>query len=85
MKVFEGKTTVFSDSQSAIHLCKNPIFHDRTKHVDVKYHFIREKISQGVVEVKKVHTDDNPADFGTKVVTLSKFTRCLDLLRIGDS
>ena len=76
---------MFSDNQSAIHLCKNHVFHDRTKHVDVKYHFIREKISKGVVEVKKVHTDDNPADFGTKVVTLSKFKRCLDLLRIGDS
>ncbi|KAL0345495.1 UNVERIFIED_CONTAM: Retrovirus-related Pol polyprotein from transposon TNT 1-94 [Sesamum radiatum] len=36
------KVTVFSDSQSSIQLCKNPIFHDRTKHIDVRYHFIKD-------------------------------------------
>ena len=82
LKIYNGTATVFSDSQSAIHLCKNPVFHDRTKHVEVKYHFIREKITQGIINIEKVSTEDNPADFGTKIVTLSKFKLCLDLLGI---
>ena len=56
------------------------VFHDRTKHVEIKYHFIREKISLGVIKIEKVPTEENSTDFGTKVVTLSKFNHCLDLL-----
>ena len=50
----------------------------------VKYHFIRDKISEGIVEVEKISTDDNPADMGTKIVSYSKFKHCLNLLKIGD-
>ena len=83
LKIFEGTAEINLDSQSAIHLCKNPMYHDRTKHIDIKYFFIREKVTQEVVRIEKVHTDDNPADMGTKVVTLGKFNHCKDLLRIG--
>ena len=82
--LFKGVTTIFSDSQSAVHLCKNPMFHDRTKHVEVRYHFIREKVTQGAMKVEKVPIEENPADFGTKVVTLNKFNHCLSLLGIED-
>ena len=82
LKLYEGSVSIYSDSQSALHLCKNPVFHDRTKHVDIKYHFIRERISDGEVVMNKVSTDDNPADVGTKVVTLGKFKHCLKLLRV---
>ena len=40
--MLQGKVVVFSDSQSAIHLSKNPVYHERTKHVDVKYHYVRD-------------------------------------------
>ncbi|KAL2237275.1 UNVERIFIED_CONTAM: Retrovirus-related Pol polyprotein from transposon TNT 1-94 [Sesamum indicum] len=43
-----NKLTVYSDSQSSIQLCKNPVFHDRTKHIDVRYHFIRDIVSKEV-------------------------------------
>ena len=51
LKLMNGVTTIYSDSQSAIHLCRNPVFHDRTKHVEVKYHFIRDKIAQKVIDI----------------------------------
>ncbi|KAL5581648.1 hypothetical protein UlMin_014090 [Ulmus minor] len=83
LKLLEDKATVYTDSQSALHLCKNPVFHERTKHVDVKYHFIREKVTDGSIIVEKISTKDNLANAGTKVVPLSKFKLCLDLLRIS--
>ena len=78
-----GKTVVYSDSQSAIHLSKNPVHHERTKHVDVKYHFVREIISSGKIEIKKVPTEDNPSDMGTKTVTATKLSHCMKLLHVG--
>ncbi|KAL5560862.1 hypothetical protein UlMin_030609 [Ulmus minor] len=66
LKVLEEKATVYTDSQMALHLCKNPVFHERTKHIDVRYHFIREKITDGIIIIEKISTDDNPANVGTK-------------------
>lgn len=43
LNLLHSKATIFSNSQSYVHLCKNPTYHDRTKHIDVKYKFIREK------------------------------------------
>ncbi|CAA7042283.1 unnamed protein product [Microthlaspi erraticum] len=59
---------VWCDSQSAICLSKNNLFHERTKHIAVKYYFIRDMIDDGEVEVLKIHTSRNPADILTKVV-----------------
>ena len=83
LKVLKAQVVVYLDSQSALHLCKNPVFHERTKHVDVWYHFIREKVTEGRIHVDNVATEENPADLGTKVLTLSKFKHCLELLRVG--
>ncbi|KAG7532793.1 Reverse transcriptase RNA-dependent DNA polymerase [Arabidopsis thaliana x Arabidopsis arenosa] len=73
---------IYCDSQSAIEVSKNNVHHDRTKHIDVKYHFIREVIASGVVEVLKISTEKNPADIFTKIVTVSKFQDALNLLQV---
>ena len=83
LNVYKGVATIYSDSQRAIHLCRNPVFHDRTKHVEVKYHFIKEKVTQEVIKVEKVSIEDNQAAVRTKVVSLGKFKHCLDLLGVG--
>ena len=68
-----------SDSQSAIMLAKNPMFHAKTKHIEVKYHFLCHKR----LELVKVHTDHNPADFLTKSLPSDKFAHCRELMGIG--
>ncbi|KAL1200649.1 Retrovirus-related Pol polyprotein from transposon TNT 1-94 [Cardamine amara subsp. amara] len=69
--------TVYCDSLSAIRLAKDRVHHERTKHIDVRYHFPR---NEKRIQVKKVGTADNPADMFTKPVPRSKFKHCLDLL-----
>jgi len=64
--------TLYSDSQSAIHLKKNLAFHSRTKHIHLKYHFIRSVFEDGELKLEKIHTSQNPANMLTKVVTREK-------------
>ena len=73
----EGVTTVFCDNHSAIYLTKYQMYHERTKHIDVRYRFIREI---EVIKVKKIDTADNPSDMITKPVPSRKFECCLELL-----
>ena len=81
------------DSQSAIQLAKNPVFHAKTKHVDVKYHFIREVIEDKLIRLVKIHTDDNSAvkihtddnsaDLLIKSLPPKRFAHCRHLMGIG--
>lgn len=59
------KFSLFIDNQSAIELSKNPVFHDRSKHIDTRYHYIRDCIEQGMVSVDHVGNDDQLADILT--------------------
>lgn len=63
-------------------MCKNPVYHEKSKHIDMRLYWIREKIEEGVIKLEKVRSEDNPADAGTKVLTVSKFRHCLDLLNL---
>ena len=74
---------MFCNSQSAIHLAKNQVYHARMKNIDVRYHFVREIIEEGGVLVQKIKTDENPADMLTKMVVTIKFNHCLDLINIA--
>lgn len=78
----EQKASIWCDSQSAIYLSKNNVFHERTKHIALKYHFIRDVIDAGEVEVHKIHTSRNPADILTKSIPVKKFESALELLRL---
>ncbi|CAM8957737.1 unnamed protein product [Rhodiola kirilowii] len=73
---------VHSDSQGAIHLSKHQVFHERSKHIDVRMHFVREVAETGEVKLVKVNTNDKPADMLTKSVPSSKFEHCLKLIRL---
>ena len=68
--------TLYSDSQSAIHLAMNSAFHSRTKHIHLKYHFIRSVLEDGELKLEKIHTSQNHADMLKKVVTREKIKIC---------
>ncbi|MCO5573237.1 hypothetical protein L7F22_027006 [Adiantum nelumboides] len=65
------------DSQSAICLAKNAMFHARTKHIDVRYHFIREVLEDGLITLVKVHTSQNRADALTKCLLKAQHELCI--------
>ena len=68
------------DNSGAISLAKHQVFHERSKHIDVRYHFVREEIEKGNIVVFKVNTADNPADMLTKPLTREKFELCRELI-----
>ena len=82
MGIEQQKALVWSDSQSAISLSKNNSFHERTKHIAIKYYFIRDVIEEGDVEVLKIHTSRNPADMLTKCIPMQKFEAALEFLKL---
>jgi hypothetical protein len=75
------KTKLLVDNISAIALSKNPVHHDRTKHIDVRYHFLRECIEDGRVEIDHVSTDGQLTDILTKALGRVKFIEMR--LRLG--
>ena len=79
--ILQDQVIMFCDSMSAICLAKDQVYHDRTKYINVRYHFIR---TESRIKVKKIGTEDNPADMLTKLVPESKFRHCLDLLNIDN-
>ena len=82
LKFLKQPIVVYSDSQSAIQVCKNPVFHDKTKHIDVRFHFIRDIVEKGEVQLEKIHTDHNPADMGTKCLPVEKMLYCIRKLHM---
>ncbi|KAE8669328.1 tir-nbs resistance protein [Hibiscus syriacus] len=64
---------LYCDNQSAIRLAENPVFHARTKHVEVHYHFVREKVLQEEIEMRQIKTDEQIADLFTKSLSVGKF------------
>ena len=72
----QEKYVLFCDSQSAIHLGKNSTFHSRSKHIDVRYHWIRDVLNDKLLELEKVHTDENGSDMMTKSLPRWKFEAC---------
>ena len=59
---------IFSDSLGARSIASNNVFHKRLKHIDIKYHYVREKIANGTLAINKVNTKDNLADILTKAL-----------------
>jgi len=68
------KIVVYCDSQSALHIARNPAFHSRTKHIGLRYHFVREVVKEASVYMQKIHTNENLANVMTKPVSVAKFT-----------
>jgi hypothetical protein len=75
------------DNQSAIALSKNPVFHNRSKHIDVWYHYLRECIKEGLINVVYTVTDEQLADLLTKALGRVRFLEQrhkIGMMAVGD-
>ncbi|GKF10148.1 hypothetical protein Tco_0048074 [Tanacetum coccineum] len=70
---------VLCDNKGAINLSKNPVLHSRTKHIEIRHHFLRDNVQKGNISIEKVSFEDNIADILTKPLKREPF----NLLRLG--
>ncbi|GJW57311.1 hypothetical protein Tco_0104042 [Tanacetum coccineum] len=66
-------TKIFIDNESTICIVKNPVFHSKTKHIEIRHHFIRDSNEKKLIQVIKNHTDHNVADLFTKAFDVGRF------------
>ena len=69
----QGTMVVFCDNTSAINISKNPIFHSRTKHIDIRHHFIRDLVEDKIVSLEYVPIESQIVDILTKPLDVSRF------------
>ena len=72
----ETPTDLFSDNQSAMALAKNPVYHARAKHIDIRHHFVREAIQDKIIWVQYIPTTEMTADSLTKALGREKHEKC---------
>lgn len=76
---------LYVDNQSAIAIARNPVYHDRSKHIDVRFHFLRDLVGNGAVSLVHVRSKDQLADLLTKALPAQAFVRLRNLLGVVDS
>ena len=81
----ENATPLLVNNTSAIKLDKNPRFHDRTKHINTKYHLIRHHVEAKAVHLRHCSTNDQVADIFTKALGREKFERFRNMLRLTNT
>ncbi|KAK2972283.1 hypothetical protein RJ640_014341 [Escallonia rubra] len=81
----DESTHIYVNNKSAIALAKNPVFHDRSKHIDTRYHFIRESIAKKQVQVKFVKSEDQDTDIFTKPLNREVFEKLRSRLGMRES
>ena len=78
-------TIIFCDNKSAIALCKNPVFHGRSKHIDIRVHKIRELVNEKEVVIEYCPTEEQVADIFTKPLKTKLFSKLKKMLGIINS
>ena len=75
-------TNILCDNQSCIKMTENPVFHDKSKHIEVRYHFIRDMVQKGAIKLKHVPTEEQVANVLTKPLARVKFEYFRDTLGV---
>jgi hypothetical protein len=66
-------TTILCDNQSFINIIENPVFHDKLKHIEIRYHYIHDMVQRGAIKLHYVSMDEQVADVLTKPLSHVKF------------
>jgi hypothetical protein len=80
-----SKVSLLCDNESAIHMADNPIEHSRTKHIDIRHHFLRDHQQKGDIEVYHNNTENQLVDNFTKPLDEKRFCRLRSELNVLDS
>jgi FPC/CPF motif-containing protein YcgG len=80
-----SKVPLLCDNESAIRMADNPVEHSRTKHIDIRYHFLRDHQQKGDIEIAYVNTHNQLADIFTKPLDEKTFSKLRNELNILDS
>jgi hypothetical protein len=80
-----GSTEIYCDNSSTIQLSKNSVFHGRSKHIGVRFHFLRELVNDGVVKLSFCSSEEQIADIMTKPLKLEQFVKLRGMLGVIDA
>ncbi|GJR22613.1 putative ribonuclease H-like domain-containing protein [Tanacetum coccineum] len=75
-------TKIYIDNESTICIVKNPVSHSKTKHIEIRHHFIRDSYEKKLIQVIKIHTDQNVVDLLTKAFDVSRFNFLIASIRL---
>ena len=77
-----GHVIIKEDNQAALSIARNPVFHSKTKHIDVCYHFVREALADGQIGLEYCSSKDMMADIFTKPLSKVQFEKLRTLLNL---